>query len=536
MAVLCSCSHKSEEADLIIHNAVIYTMDPMNTIAEAMAVKDGVIIEIGAEYEILNKYSADLVYDAQMQPVYPGFIDAHCHFLAYGLDQFELDLKGTMSITDMLERVQQYAATNTEEWIVGRGWNHELWTDPTMPDKEQLDQLFPNTPVYLSRVDGHAVLVNQKALDLAGITTDSKFSGGTVEIIDGQLTGILIDEPADLVAALIPEPTENRLIQALQMAEQNCFEVGLTTVDDAGLNRSDIELIDELHRKGELSMRIYAMISDNKENLDYYLEKGPYQTDRLNVRSFKFYADGALGSLGACLIEAYSDSPDTLIYGKLRTEFDHLELSALKLYQAGFQMNTHCIGDSANRLVLDLYGRVLGGVNDDRWRIEHCQVIHPDDYSKFLEYTIIPSVQPTHATSDMFMAVKRLGNERVADAYAYQKLVETTGMVALGTDFPVEDINPLGTFYAAVTRKNASGEPENGWQMENALSREDALRGMTIWAAIANFEENEKGTIEIGKLADFVILNYDILKVEERKLKETYVTATFVNGELVYEF
>lgn len=532
--ITCSCSHKAEDADLIIHNATIYTLDAYNTIAEAMAIKDGKILEVGAEYDILNKYSSDVVYDAQKQPVYPGFIDAHCHFVGYGIDQTELNLKGTNSFEEVVERVIAYAGTCNEEWIVGRGWDHVDWPGKELPNKAILDSLFPHTPVYLSRVDGHAALTNQAALSLANITIESVFDGGSVEIENGELTGMLIDEPADLVERLIPAPTENGLRDAILLAQNNCFQVGLTTVDDAGLNKRVIDIIDQMHRDGSLEMRVYAMISDNIENLEYYLETGPYKTDRLNVRSFKFYGDGALGSWGACLIEPYSDSTST--YGKLRTSIEHLEMTAQKLYQQGFQMNTHCIGDSANRLLLDIYARVLGGTNDARWRIEHCQVIHPDDFNKFVLNGIIPSVQPTHATSDMRFAENRLGSERVPYAYAYNQLVQTTGMVALGTDFPVEDINPLGTFYCAVARKNLDGKPVNGWQAENALTREDALRGITIWPAIANFEENEKGTIEPGKFADFVILNKDIMKVDIEEIKSTYVTATFVNGKLVYEF
>lgn len=532
--LLYGCAHKGEHADMIIHNATIYTLDPYQNVVEAMAIKDGKIIDLGPEYEILNKYSADVVYDAQMQPVYPGFIDAHCHFLAYGIDQFELDLKGTKSFDEVIERVIDYADTTSNEWLVGRGWNHVLWEGQQLPDKHILDSLFPERPVYLSRVDGHAALANQAAMDLAGIHPDSIYPGGTAEVIDGMLTGILIDEPADLVENIIPKPDENGLRDALLLAQRRCFEVGLTTVDDAGLMRNEIELIDAMHKEGVLDMRIYAMISHTQENLDHYLTTGPFRTDRLNVSSFKFYADGALGSWGACLTAPYEDS--THLIGKLRTPIDVLELNALKLFQKGFQMNTHCIGDSANRVILNLYANVLGGVNDARWRIEHCQVLHPDDFGLFMANSIIPSIQPTHATSDMAFAEDRLGPDRVKYAYAYQMLLDNTGMVALGTDFPVEGINPLETFYTAVARKNLNGEPKDGWQMENALSRMDALYGMTIWPAMANFEENEKGTLEIGKYADIVILNKDILTIDEEQILSTYVTATIVNGELVYEF
>jgi predicted amidohydrolase YtcJ len=275
------------------------------------------------------------------------------------------------------------------------------------------------------------------------------------------------------------------------------------------------------------------MISGNKKTLDYYLEKGPYKTDKLNVCSFKFYADGALGSRGACLIEPYSDVVGHH-HGLMINEKKHFEKYASLLYQKGFQMNTHCIGDSANRMILEVYAKTLQSVNDKRWRIEHAQVIHPTDFKYFKDYTIIPSVQTTHATSDMYWAKERLGTDRIKGAYAYQDLLQQNGIIALGTDFPVEGINPLNTFYAAVFRKDNKGYPENGYQMENALTRQEALKGMTIWAAISNFEESEKGSLEIGKAADFVILNNDIMITNEENILKVKVVETFINGENVY--
>jgi hypothetical protein len=293
-----------------------------------------------------------------------------------------------------------------------------------------------------------------------------------------------------------------------------------------------VDLIDEMHKNGELKMRVYAMLTDNKENLDYYLQHGIYKTDRLNVRSFKFYADGALGSRGACLLEDYSDKKGWK--GFLLSKPEYFREIAEKMFEKKFQMNTHCIGDSANRFLLNTYGSVLKGKNDKRWRIEHAQVIGKNDFEKFGMYSVVPSVQPTHATSDMYWAKDRLGEERIKSAYAYKDLLKAAGIVALGTDFPVEDINPLYTFYAAVVRKDLKGFPKDGFQMENALNREETLKGMTIWAAYANFEEKEKGSIEPGKFADFVILDKDIMKINIDSVPNVKVLATYLNGEKVY--
>jgi len=528
---LSSCLMK-EETDLIIHNATIYTVNNTFTKAAAMAVKDGKIIAIGAEREILNKYKAKEVIDARTRPVYPGFIDAHCHFLGYGLSLQQVDLVGTKSFDEVIEKVVVFSKNNPSAWITGRGWDQNDWIVKEFPNKEKLDSLFPNTPVFLKRIDGHAALFNSEALNRAEITAETKIVGGIVELKKGALTGILIDNAIDLVSSIISPPSKEQITKALQNAEKDCFAVGLTTVDDAGLDKEIIDLIDSLHRDGLLKMRIYAMITPTRENLNYYSENGQLKTERLNVRSIKFYADGALGSRGACLTEPYSDEPGNS--GLLLNDAGYLKQMAQKVYEMGFQMNTHCIGDSANRLMLDIYGEILKETNDKRWRIEHAQVIHPTDFEKFARYNIIPSVQPTHATSDMYWAEDRLGSERVKGAYAYKQLLEQNGMIALGTDFPVEDIKPLNTFYAAVSRKDSRGFPEGGYQIENALTREEALRGMTIWAAIANFEENEKGSLEVGKFADFVILDGDIMKTPLDKIQNIKVVSTFLNGKEVY--
>ncbi len=556
--LLTNCS-QTEQADLIVHNAKIYTVNDLFDIAEAMVIKDGKIIAIGPEHEILNKYAAREVIDAKKQPIYPGFIDAHCHFIGYALNLKKVDLVGTKSFDEVIEKVVDFASKNDDEWIVGRGWDQNDWDIKEFPSREKLDSLFPNRPIYLSRIDGHAALVNGEALKRANVSYQTKIEGGAIlqynidssNEIDlnedsalenegksnqniSSLSGILIDNAMDLFSDVIPEAKAKEVELALLNAQEKLFAVGVTTVDDAGLKRFGIELIDSLQQADKLKMKVYAMISGNEEMLELYLEKGPYKTDKLNVCSFKFYADGALGSRGACLIEPYSDVKGNDHHGLLTTELDFFQKYAPLLYEKGFQMNVHCIGDSANRMILAVYGDVLKGVNDKRWRIEHAQVIHSDDFEKFKTYTIIPSIQSTHATSDMYWAEDRLGSERVKGAYAYKDLLNQNGIVALGTDFPVEGINPMNTFYSAVVRKDNKGYPENGYQMENALSRKEALKGMTIWAAIANFEENEKGSLEVGKAADFVILNNDIIETNEENILKVKVVQTFIDGENVF--
>lgn len=527
---------ESQKIDLIVHNAKIYTVNESFDVVEAMAIDKGKIIAIGAENEIKNKYLAKQYIDAKKQTVYPGFIDAHCHFFHYAALLQELDLKGTTSFDEMLEKIIEYSKINKFEWIVGTGWDQNDWEVKEFPTKEKLDELFPNTPIFITRIDGHAAIANQKALDLANININTTINGGIIEKKNGKLTGILMDNALQLIKTIIPTKTKEQLTNELLAAEQKLFEVGLTTIDEAGLDQKEIELIEELQKNNQLKMKVYAMISATEELLKHYLQKGPYKTDRLNVSSFKFYADGALGSRGACLLKPYTDVSTHKEYGLILHEKSFYEKYASLLYQKGFQMNTHCIGDSANQLMISIYKTVLKGSNDKRWRIEHAQVLDSASFELFSMYNIIPSVQPTHATSDMYWAKDRLGNERIKNAYAYKKLLQQNGLIALGTDFPIESINPLYTFYAAVARKDLSDFPENGFQKENGLTKEEALKGMTIWAALANFEENEKGSLEVGKYADFVILNQDIMEVEDSQIPKTKVMFTFINGEKVYSF
>ena len=530
---LFACNQR-EKIDLLVYNATIYTVDSTFSVTDAIAVKDGKIIETGKTGDLQNKFEAIEKIDANGKFIYPGFIDAHAHFVGYGLGLQTVDLVGTESWEDILHRLDDFAKNkNKGQWLIGRGWDQNDWPVKDFPTNEKLNELYPDRPVFLRRVDGHAAIVNQKALDIAGVKAGDKLTGGEVEVKNGKLTGILIDNAIGLVASKIPEPDAAQLKEALLDAQKNCFAVGLTTVDDCGLDYKTVLFIDSIHKKGDLKMRIYAMLSDGRENYDFIFQHGKIKTDRLNVRSFKVYADGALGSRGACLLQPYSDKPGWS--GFLLSSQQHFDSVANLLSQKDFQMCTHAIGDSGNRTMLMIYAKYLKGKNNSRWRIEHAQVINENDFKLFGENNIIPSVQPTHATSDMYWAADRLGKERVKGAYAYKQLLEQNGWIPLGTDFPVEDISPFKTFYAAVVRRDAKGWPADGYQKENALTREEAMRGMTIWAAKANFEENEKGSLEKGKFADFVILDQDLMKAGEKDLLNTKVLKTFLSGEKVFE-
>lgn len=496
-----------------------------------MAINHGKILAVGTDEEIKTKYNSSTILDANKKTIFPGFIDAHCHFVGYGLGLQRADLTGTKSFEEVLQRLP----SPTEEsfrngsWIEGRGWDQNDWESKEYPTNEKLNLIYPNTPVFLKRIDGHAALVNETALRLAGINENTKINGGEFILKNGKLTGVLVDNAVDLVSNVIPRPSKEQIQKALLTAQKNCFAVGLTTVDDAGLMKNDIDIINELQKAGQLQMRVYAMLSDSGPNYRYYLQNGPYKTDKLNVRSFKFYADGALGSRGACLLHEYEDKKGWK--GFLLSDKKHFEEYAKILSEKGFQMNTHCIGDSSDRIIAQIY--VANQKPNSRWRIEHAQVVNQNDFTLFKN--IIPSVQPTHATSDMYWAEERLGKERVKSAYAYKDLLKQAGLVALGTDFPVEDISPFKTFYAAVARKDSKGFPDGGFQMENALSREETLKGMTIWAAYSNFEEKEKGSLEPGKFADFVILDTDLMKCKPEDILKTKVLATYIGGQMVFE-
>ena len=523
-SLLQSCK---KSVDYIAYNGNIYTVNNDFNVASAFAVKDGKFIDVGND-EIFSKYNTKQKIDLNGSTVLPGLIDAHCHFYGLGLNQSVIDLTGTSSFNEILEKI---AFENNKDVIRGRGWDQNDWEIKEFPDKLKLDLAYPNTPVILERIDGHAYLVNQKALDIAGIDINTKSTNGTVLSKKGKLTGVLIDGPMSIIDDAFGEISLDNKIKALISAQKICFQNGLTTVDDAGLSKEVILLIDSLQKKDLLKMRVYAMISNSEDDVDYFLENGPIKTNSLNVRSVKVYGDGALGSRGATLKEPYSD--DKHNYGKLVTSYKDIKDLADKLAKANFQMNTHAIGDSTINILIDTYSKVLENKTDPRWRIEHSQIIDLNDINGY-NNKILPSVQPTHATSDMYWANDRVGSKRIKGAYAYKALLEKSKVIGLGTDFPVEKVNPFHTFYASISRKDLNDYPEKGFEFENALSREETLKGMTIWAAYLNFEEKEKGSIEKGKFADFIIIDRDIMKVETNKTPNTKVLKTYLSGELVY--
>lgn len=533
--ILYGCKSEMKYADAVYYNGVVYTVDSSFTIHTAFAVKEGKIIATGSDKEILL-YEASSKTDLDGKFVYPGFQDAHCHFYGYGDDLKKTNLTGTNSYKEVLDTLIKYNGNKKSGWVFGRGWDQNDWEVKAYPENNLLDSIFPDIPVFLLRIDGHAALVNQKALDLAGINAETKLSGGIIEKKNGKLTGLLIDAAVDMVYKIIPAGSSQEQVTSLLLAQTNCFKQGLTSVTDAGIENNGlktglIRVIDSLQKSGKLHMRINVMAA--LEELDYYKKNGKIKTASLNVQSFKLYADGSMGSRGACMLKPYTDQPDH--YGFLVHSPEYIDSITAEVAATGFQLNTHCIGDSSHRYMLKLYAKYTSGKSNHRWRIEHAQVIHPDDLEYYKKNKIIPSMQPVHATSDMYWAEERIGPERIKGAYALKSLMQQNNIIASGSDFPVEHINPLYGFYAAVSRKDQKGFPAKGFMKENALSREEALRAMTIWAAYAAFNELETGSLEPGKFADFVILEDDLMKTSEDKLWQIKVLSTYINGDKIYQ-
>ncbi len=528
---LSSCKFR-EKVPLLVHHAVIYTADEKFATAEAMAISDGKIIAIGTNDDILKKYEGEETVDAGGKAIFPGFIDAHCHFTGYATDNWKCDLVGTQSWNEIVTKITEYSKTAPMEWIYGRGWDQNDWDVKQYPDNKILDRLFPDRPVYLKRVDGHAAIANSTALKIAGITAATTVAGGSIELANGVPTGVLIDNAMPLVEKKIPELNDSLAKAAFVKLQAECFKEGLTGVHDCGVTEHTVQLIEEAQKSGDLKMKIFALLKDDSTYYDRWIKKGRYTNGGLTVGGFKLYADGALGSRGACLLHDYTDKPGWK--GFLLSSPEYFADKAARLANSNLQMCTHAIGDSGNRQLLKIYESVLKGKNDRRWRIEHAQIVNENDFHFFADNNIVPSVQPTHATSDMYWAAQRIGDERMKGAYAYKQLLETNGWLPLGTDFPVEYISPMKTFFAAVIRKDSKGFPANGFQMEYALTREQALRGMTIWAAKAAFQEKEKGSLEKGKAADFIMLDNDLMKCEEGKILGTKVLGTWVNGIKVH--
>ena len=526
--ILFSCNSNKEIVDQIVSGTKIYTSDSTFQMAESMAIRDGKIVAIGSKEEIEDRYFSNnqITFDGF---VYPGFIDAHSHFLGYALTLIRVDLRNTSSMEDVVLKTVDFSKRSEEYWITGRGWDQTEWIVQSSPNNVMLNAYFPDRPVMIKRIDGHAAIANAKALELAGINPSTKIDGGEIEIVGGRLTGFLTDNAMELVDKVIPSPSKKSKIEALKKADKNCLAAGLTTVTDAGLELEDILLIDSLQQTGDLKLRFYLMCNPSKQNFEYFKANGIISTPKLQVSSFKLYADGSLGSRGAKLKEDYCDRPGHS--GVWIIKPPQLDSLCDEIYNIGFQANTHCIGDSANKKVLEIYAKYLSAKNNKRWRIEHAQVVTPDDRHYYGDYSIIPSVQPTHATSDMHWVDDRLCAVRTEGAYAYKSLLQQNGYLPLGTDFPVEEISPLLTFYSAVYRQNKKQQPIGGFLVEEALNPKQAIMGMTSWAAKANFMESNIGSLEVGKQADFVVLDTDIFI--EKYMLTTRVLSTFIAGEKV---
>jgi predicted amidohydrolase YtcJ len=554
MSSIFSCGRPVPEdaADLVLTNANVVTVDPALPKAESVAVKGDRILAVGTNEEVGALIGDDTrVLDLEGKTVVPGMIDAHVHFSGIGARLMQIDATQASGKEDVIGMVaDKVAQSSPGEWIRGRGWDQNKWPDKAFPTKEDLDAVAPQNPVYLGRVDGHAAWVNSKALEIAGITKDTPdpHGGQIIRDAQGKPTGTLIDNAFRMVAQHVPPETEAALKKAVQLSIQECLASGLTGVHEAGGNRETIELYEDLMKAGEFDFRIYELIRwpvdeqslpHTYESLDTFLEKGPQiglYDNRLTIRGIKMSIDGALGSRGAALLEPYADDPDNR--GVMRLTEEEIYETILRGLEAGFQTAIHAIGDRANRVVLDAMEKALAEtqVEDARLRIEHAQILHPDDVPRFAELGIIPSMQPTHCTTDMHWIADRVGEERSRYAYAWRTLLDSGVRIPGGSDAPVESVQPLLGIYAAVTRQDRQGWPEGGWHPGERVSREQALRMFTIDAAYAAFEEDIKGSLTPGKLADIVVLSKDIMTIPALEILETKVLMTILGGKIVFEY
>lgn len=526
--LLLSCM-KGQHVDLVIHNAKIHVMNDANSVEEAMAIRDGKIIEVGPERQILNKYRYDEELDALGKDLYPGLTDAHGHLLMYANQKLGVDLTGAKSMDEVIYRCEKYAAKSRNKFIIGRGWDQSLWTNDSMPNNIKLSKTFPNIPVCLYRVDGHAALVNDFLLKKAQVNAQV-VSGGQVTMNHGRATGLLVDNAMDLIAKHLPSYSLSQVKESILEIQEELYQYGITGVHEAGIDFKHIAMFKSMIQSGKLKIELYAMLMNSPENRSFVEKNGIYQFRNLSIRSFKVFADGALGSRGALLKKPYSDDPHN--HGLLLTSVGDMNKVAQFCLKHGYQMNTHGIGDSANALILNIYKNAFQRNPDHRFRVEHAQVIDPIDFAKFAAYAVFPSVQPTHATSDQRWAEKRLGKNRLVGAYAYKSLLKQYGMLAIGTDFPVESTNPFLSIHAAVHRKNGQNEPLNGFLPKEALTFDEVIRGMTIWAAFASFQENKLGSLEKGKQANFVI--FDKPMQSQPIFAQNYAWRTFIKGKLVF--
>ena len=550
IALLTSCM-KGQKVDLIIHNAKIHTMDLSSSIQDAIAIRNGKIVEVGPERQILNKYRSDQTIDAQGKEMYPGFTDAHGHMLMYAKQLLGLDLRGVRSEQELLHRCEQYKAQHPNlKFVLGQGWDQTQWAGQQMPTNTQLNRLFPDIPVCLYRIDGHAALVNDYLINKSKLQDQlDQLSGGEVvfskQINEGNLswpsllnlprdsnfgqkiilqtykpTGVIIDNAINIVQPFVPNYSQKEYLKALLQVQDELLQYGITGVHEAGIDFEHIAWFKQLISKGKLKLNVYAMLMNTPLNRNFVQQNGRYRYKNLSIRSFKCFADGALGSRGALLKAPYHDHPE----GRdlLLTDIARMQNLAQFCLRNGYQMNTHSIGDSANALVLSIYEEVFKQKPDHRFRIEHAQVVDPQDFQKFANFAVFPSVQPTHAVSDADWAEARLGKARMKGAYAYKTLLNQFGMIALGTDFPVEQTNPFATIQAAYNSP-----------FGQALTLDEIIRGMTIYAAFASFQEKNLGTLEKGKDATLAIFEYPVNGVAGQV--QNYAWRTFIKGKCVFK-
>lgn len=533
---------QQQPADLIVTNARIHTVDENRPLAEALAVRNGRILFVGSARGA-EVYAGPRTQrlDLEGRTVIPGMVDAHVHLYGLGTALRTVDLVGTRSFDEVIARVVERARTTPPgQWIRGRGWDQNDWGDTRFPTHEALSRAVPDHPVHLTRVDGHAALVNARALELAGVTAQTPDPDGGRVMRDerGNATGVLIDRAMGIVSRVIPDASRGEIREAVLAAIAEVNKWGLTGVHDAGVGSQIIDVYEELAKEGRYNLRNYVMIASNDETLDRYFGRGPQNglyDGRLWIRAIKISSDGALGSRGAALIEPYSDDPQNR--GLITTPYERVRDVAVRALRAGFQLNVHAIGDRANRMVLDAFESALEEEPraDHRFRIEHAQIIHFQDIPRFAALDVIPSMQGSHQTSDMYWAMNRVGWTRVQGAYAWRSLLNTGVVIPNGSDFPVEHPNPLISFKAFVTRQDEDGWPAGGWFPAERTTREEALTSMTLWPAYAAFMERDYGSLAAGKVADFVVLDQDIMSVAPERILDTRVVMTVLGGKVVYE-
>lgn len=539
LASLCASSSYTLAQTKVIYNANGYTPLYQGEVQQftTLVIKNGKVVKLGSD-TLKDSYPDAKLIDAHGNTLLPGLIDAHGHVIGLGDNLSQLDVRGAKSVDEVTNKLKVFA-DNKQGWIIGRGWNQELWADTRFPTAKDLDKVVNDRPVVLSRVDSHAIWVNSKALELAGITAQTKAPEGGEIIKDefGNPTGIFVDKAESLITQHMPAPSKQDISDSLDAAGKHLLSLGITSTHDAGIDKTTWEVYKERGDLGNLPLRIVAMLSGASPDLDTMLKAGRYhdKNDFMEIRSVKVYADGALGSRGAALIEEYADRPGH--HGLMLETQEKLEALFTQSFKSGFSANTHAIGDKANKVVLDAYQNVFkktGGILL-RNRIEHAQIVTTDDIPRFKALKTIPSMQPVHATSDMHMAEQRLTEKQLSGAYAWQTFLQQGSVVAAGSDYPVELANPFDGLYSAITRMDHNKLPENGWRASEVLSREDALRAFTLGGAYAAHQEFKVGSLEKGKWADFILIDKDYFKVPVEEIYKTNVLQTWVAGKLRYK-